>query len=97
MCLKLLRLINRLSCLVSEVEMSGYVLLCSFSVSSTFVMELQEYDAVYGCYCVTPELMAKAKASAVLMHPLPRVKEISEDCDLDPRAAYFRQMEVSIQ
>ncbi|CAM9907368.1 unnamed protein product [Laminaria digitata] len=37
--------------------------------------------------------MSKAKASAVLMHPLPRVGEIAEDCDLDPRAAYFRQMQ----
>lgn len=38
--------------------------------------------------------MAVAKGSCVLMHPLPRVGEIAEDCDLDPRAAYFRQMEV---
>ena len=27
------------------------------------------------------------------MHPLPRVGEINEACDTDPRAAYFRQME----
>ena len=47
-----------------------------------------------GCYCITPEVMSKAKRSAVLMHPLPRVGEIAEDCDLDGRAAYFRQMEV---
>ena len=29
----------------------------------------------------------------MLMHPLPRVGEISEAVDADPRAAYFRQME----
>ena len=29
----------------------------------------------------------------IVMHPLPRVGEIAEDVDGDPRAAYFRQME----
>jgi carbamoyl-phosphate synthase/aspartate carbamoyltransferase/dihydroorotase len=29
----------------------------------------------------------------IVMHPLPRVNEISTDVDSDPRAAYFRQME----
>jgi carbamoyl-phosphate synthase / aspartate carbamoyltransferase len=28
----------------------------------------------------------------VIMHPLPRNREVSEDVDYDPRAAYFRQM-----
>ena len=54
----------------------------------------QEFDKVNGVYRITPEVMAEAKASAVLMHPLPRVGEIAEDCDVDPRAAYFRQMQV---
>ena len=29
----------------------------------------------------------------VVMHPFPRIDEISVECDSDPRAAYFRQME----
>jgi aspartate carbamoyltransferase catalytic subunit len=37
--------------------------------------------------------MKKAKAKMVVMHPLPRLEEISTDFDSDPRAAYFRQME----
>jgi aspartate carbamoyltransferase catalytic subunit len=37
--------------------------------------------------------MANAKEKMVLMHPLPRVHEISYQVDDDPRAAYFRQME----
>eukprot|EP00904_Undaria_pinnatifida_P000833 jgi/Undpi1/10750/HiC_scaffold_29.g13198.m1 len=53
----------------------------------------EEFDKVNGVYRITPEVMAEAKASAVLMHPLPRVGEIAEDCDVDPRAAYFRQMQ----
>jgi aspartate carbamoyltransferase len=46
-------------------------------------------------YVVTPETMsvAKPKGKMILMHPLPRVGEISEEVDQDPRAAYFRQSE----
>ena len=52
-----------------------------------------QYDEVKGCYAVDTELMARAKANMALMHPLPRVGEISMEVDDDPRAAYFRQME----
>lgn len=54
---------------------------------------LDEYEAVKGSYVITPETMARAKPDMVLMHPLPRVGEISEAVDSDPRAAYFRQVE----
>ena len=36
--------------------------------------------------------MDKAKEQMIVMHPLPRVNEISYAVDDDPRAAYFRQM-----
>jgi len=52
-----------------------------------------DYLAVKGSYTVTPELMSLAKDDMIVMHPLPRVDEISTDVDSDPRAAYFRQME----
>jgi len=52
-----------------------------------------EYEAVKDCYVIDPGLMAQAKEKMVLMHPLPRVHEISYQVDDDPRAAYFRQME----
>jgi aspartate carbamoyltransferase catalytic subunit len=52
-----------------------------------------EYEAVKNYYVIDPELMAKAKQQMVVMHPLPRVGEISYQVDDDPRAAYFRQME----
>ena len=42
---------------------------------------------------ITPELMERAKQNTIIMHPLPRVSEISYALDDDPRAAYFRQME----
>ncbi len=55
--------------------------------------DLRAYEAVKDCYVITPELMQRAKPHMALMHPLPRVGEISYDVDDDPRAAYFRQME----
>jgi carbamoyl-phosphate synthase/aspartate carbamoyltransferase/dihydroorotase len=48
---------------------------------------------VAGAYVISPETMKLAKDRMALMHPLPRVNEISIDVDDDPRAAYFRQME----
>jgi aspartate carbamoyltransferase len=52
-----------------------------------------EYDQVKGSYVISPETMVGAKQKMALMHPLPRVGEITTDVDSDPRAAYFRQME----
>jgi carbamoyl-phosphate synthase/aspartate carbamoyltransferase/dihydroorotase len=40
--------------------------------------------------------MKSAKKDMIVMHPLPRVGEISVDFDDDPRAAYFRQMEYGL-
>jgi aspartate carbamoyltransferase len=53
----------------------------------------EEYRMVCGSYCVDASIMKKAKTDMVVMHPLPRVKEIAAEVDSDPRAAYFRQME----
>lgn len=55
--------------------------------------DLEEYEAVKGSYVITPETMSHAKTDMILMHPLPRVGEISPEVDTDPRAAYFRQVE----
>ncbi|KAI4473730.1 hypothetical protein M0804_015210 [Polistes exclamans] len=53
----------------------------------------EEYRQVCGHFIVTPQLMSRAKKKMVVMHPLPRVFEISTEFDMDPRAAYFRQAE----
>ncbi|XP_065831143.1 multifunctional protein CAD-like isoform X2 [Oscarella lobularis] len=52
-----------------------------------------EYEKVRGSYVLTPEVLTHAKEKMCIMHPLPRVDEISEEVDSDPRAAYFRQAE----
>ncbi|XP_060824118.1 CAD protein [Bombus pascuorum] len=53
----------------------------------------EEYNKVCGHFVITPQLMSRAKRKMVVMHPLPRVNEISTEFDTDPRAAYFRQAE----
>jgi len=52
-----------------------------------------QFESVKDYYVITPELMERAKEQMIIMHPLPRVGEISYALDDDPRAAYFRQME----
>lgn len=52
-----------------------------------------EYTACFGQFILTPHIMTGAKKKMVVMHPLPRVNEISAEVDSDPRAAYFRQAE----
>ena len=53
----------------------------------------QTYERLAGCYVLDARKMRYAKKNCVVLHPLPRVDEISTDFDSDPRAAYFRQAE----
>ena len=46
-----------------------------------------------GSYIVDEEFMKSAPKDMIVLHPLPRVDEITTEVDSDPRAAYFRQME----
>jgi len=54
------------------------------------------YEKVRNAYVITPEVMKSAKSRMIVMHPLPRVTEISMEFDDDPRAAYFLQMEYGL-
>lgn len=53
----------------------------------------EAYESVKGSYVVDKVFMDSAPEDMIVLHPLPRVDEISIDVDDDPRAAYFRQME----
>ena len=52
----------------------------------------EEYIRMKDCYILTPEKMALAGPDMLVMHPLPRVNEISVEVDDDPRAVYFKQV-----
>ena len=50
-----------------------------------------EYERNKGIYVLTRRKLDNAKPDMLVMHPLPRVDEITIDVDDDPRAAYFQQ------
>ena len=51
----------------------------------------EDYLRLRDSYILTPDKLKSAKEDMIIMHPLPRVNEISVEVDKDPRAAYFRQ------
>ena len=55
--------------------------------------DLEQYERLKDSYILTPEKMKAAKNDCCVMHPLPRVNEISVAIDDDPRACYFKQVE----
>ena len=52
----------------------------------------QDYIRLKDSYILTPDKLADAKDSLSILHPLPRVNEISTAVDNDPRAKYFEQV-----
>ena len=53
----------------------------------------EEYVRLKDVYILDKQKLEKAKKDLCILHPLPRVNEISTEIDNDPRAAYFRQAE----
>jgi aspartate carbamoyltransferase len=51
-----------------------------------------EYEKIKGVYVISDQLLRETKKEPVIMHPLPRVDEITTDVDARPGAAYFRQV-----
>lgn len=56
-----------------------------------FGERLDLYEKARGKYIVNQNILKAMQRHAVVMHPLPRLDEITVDVDADPRAAYFRQ------
>ena len=56
-----------------------------------FVDRPADYEKAKGKYIVTRQVMDALPKSGIVMHPLPRLDEITTEVDADPRAAYFRQ------
>lgn len=52
----------------------------------------EEYLRLKDNYILTPEKLKSAKPDLAILHPLPRVNEISVAVDSDPRACYFKQV-----
>lgn len=56
----------------------------------------EDYIRLKDFYVLTKEKMALAKNDCLVLHPLPRVNEISVEVDDDPRAAYFKQAQYGV-
>ncbi len=52
----------------------------------------EDYLRLKDSYILTPDKLANAKPDLSILHPLPRVNEISVAVDKDPRACYFKQV-----
>ena len=53
----------------------------------------EEYHKVKGSYVVGLDILQKMKRDSIILHPLPRIDEITADVDKTPNAKYFRQAE----
>lgn len=56
----------------------------------------EDYIRLKDFYILNKEKMALAKPDMLVLHPLPRVNEISVEVDSDPRAAYFKQVQYGV-
>ena len=56
----------------------------------------EDYVRLKDFYILNTKKMAMAKKSMYVLHPLPRVNEISVEVDSDPRAAYFKQVKYGV-
>ena len=56
----------------------------------------QDYIRLKDFYVLNKEKMTMAKNDMLVLHPLPRVNEISVEVDQDPRAAYFKQVQYGV-
>ncbi len=56
----------------------------------------EEYIRMKDCYILNKEKLTQAKDDMLILHPLPRVNEISVDVDSDPRAVYFKQVQNAV-
>ncbi|ESZ95891.1 aspartate carbamoyltransferase catalytic subunit [Sclerotinia borealis F-4128] len=77
--------------LTPDIIARSDVLYCTRVQKERFA-DLEEYESLKNSFIIDNKTMRNAKSSMIVMHPLPRNAEISEEVDFDQRAAYFRQM-----
>ncbi|KAF2103300.1 carbamoyl-phosphate synth [Rhizodiscina lignyota] len=77
--------------LTPDIVAHSDVLYCTRVQKERFE-DLAVYEECKDRLVVDNSVLKHAKSKMVVMHPLPRNREVSEEVDFDPRAAYFRQM-----
>jgi len=81
--------------LTPEIVGQSDVLYCTRIQKERFP-SLNEYERLKDSLVVDNAVLKHAKPGMIVMHPLPRNAEISEEVDFDQRAAYFRQMKYGL-
>lgn len=76
-----------------EESISNLDVLYMTRVQKERFLNEEEYVRLRDVYILDKQKLEKAKKDLCIMHPLPRVNEISTEIDNDPRACYFRQAE----
>jgi aspartate carbamoyltransferase len=66
--------------------------ICATRIQAERFKSAKEAERYEGVYVIDRKMMVRAKKSAILMHPLPRVSEVAVEVDSDPRAKYFKQV-----
>lgn len=74
-----------------EEYMSEIDVLYMTRIQQERFFDINEYNRLKNSFILTPEKLIDAKKTMRILHPLPRVNEITREVDKDPRAAYFRQ------
>lgn len=85
------QLLTESTVLSPEIIACSDVLYCTRVQKERF-QKLDEYERLKDSFIVDNKTLTNAKSQMIVMHPLPRNAEISEEVDFDQRAAYFRQV-----
>ena len=65
-------------------------------IDNIAMVETEDYIRMKDCYILDKKKMELARDDMFVLHPLPRVNEISVEVDNDPRAAYFKQVQYGV-
>ena len=84
---------NYIECTTLEEAMPMVDVLYMTRVQQERFADKAEYERLKDAFILDTEKMALGKPNMIVLHPLPRVNEITVEVDSDPRAAYFRQVE----
>ena len=79
-----------------EESMPNLDLLYMTRVQKERFFNEEDYVRLKDFYILNKDKMALAKPDMLVLHPLPRVNEISVEVDSDPRAAYFKQVQYRV-
>jgi len=79
------------ACHSPEEVISNTDILYATRIQKERFPDLVEYEKVAGLYRVDPDLLSRGPEGMIVMHPLPRVNEITPEVDAMPQAKYFVQ------